>query len=291
MNQSNLDPQQSGTAQKPGDTAQANPQQGMQSSPQSSQNTDPTAQSSTEPAVSPAQNQSSAPGAATDSASGAVNPQAGPNVATDPAAADPTTTTAETPPVITPQQPAQQSSAPQQAGGSKKLPLLLGVLVIILLVAAAGWWYVNQQSTTEPVVVEQEAVPTETPMMEATPMPEFDEAVAPPATGATETGQATESADADTEAEVRTITIEAGSYYYEPAEIRVQQGETVRLELTSSDMVHNLIIDELDISIPMTNAGETNSVEFTADQPGTYTYFCGVDGHREAGQIGQLIIE
>lgn len=183
--------------------------------------------------------------------------------------------------------PTQSTQQPEPASGSN-LPLLLILLLIVLAAGAGAWWYFTQRMPVveDEVVVEQ---PVETaPVMieeEPTPVPEFDEVIAPPATNPAETTTEVE------ETEVRIIAIEAGNYFFAPEEIRVQQGETVRLELTSSDMAHNFIVDELDLSIPITNAGVTNSIEFTADEPGTYTYYCGVDGHREQGQVGQLIIE
>ncbi len=90
---------------------------------------------------------------------------------------------------------------------------------------------------------------------------------------------------------VRTIAIEASSYKYEPDVIVVKKGETVRIEMNSADMMHNFVIDELGVSLPITNAGETSVVEFTADTVGEYTFYCSVNTHRQLGQEGRLIVE
>lgn len=37
-------------------------------------------------------------------------------------------------------------------------------------------------------------------------------------------------------------------------------------------------------------AGETASLQFTAMEPGTYEIFCSIQGHKEAGMIGKLIV-
>jgi uncharacterized cupredoxin-like copper-binding protein len=37
-------------------------------------------------------------------------------------------------------------------------------------------------------------------------------------------------------------------------------------------------------------AGESSTLEFTALEPGTYEIFCSIEGHKEAGMIGKLIV-
>lgn len=91
--------------------------------------------------------------------------------------------------------------------------------------------------------------------------------------------------------EVREIQVEAGSFYYEPDVIRVKRGETVRIVMNSVDMMHDFNIDELDVQIPVTQAGNTATVEFTANQVGEFEYYCSVGQHRSQGQVGTLIVE
>src|SRR3989344_4519853 len=87
--------------------------------------------------------------------------------------------------------------------------------------------------------------------------------------------------DSDTEALVeganaRTVTVEAGSFYFIPKEIRVNKGETVKIEMTAMDAMHDFTIDELDIKLPITSEGETSSVTFIADTVGEFEYYCAV---------------
>lgn len=90
---------------------------------------------------------------------------------------------------------------------------------------------------------------------------------------------------------VKTIEIEAGSFYYKPNEIRVKKGETVTITLTAVDMMHDFNVDELDVHVPITRAETTNTATFTADKAGTFEYYCSVGQHRKNGQIGSLIVE
>jgi plastocyanin len=88
-----------------------------------------------------------------------------------------------------------------------------------------------------------------------------------------------------------TVEIEAGSFYYNPKEIRVKVGDKVRIVLTSKDMMHDLNIDELEVDGPVTVAGETSVIEFNANEAGEFEYYCSVGNHRTLGQVGTLFVE
>jgi nitrite reductase (NO-forming) len=38
-------------------------------------------------------------------------------------------------------------------------------------------------------------------------------------------------------------------------------------------------------------AGQESTLEFKATQTGTYTFYCTIAGHREAGMTGKLIVK
>jgi len=90
---------------------------------------------------------------------------------------------------------------------------------------------------------------------------------------------------------VTTIEMNAGAYYYEPTVINAKKGEKIRLVFYSIDMMHDFNIDELGVVVPITKAGETSTIEFTADTAGTFEYYCSVGNHRAQGQVGTLIVE
>ena len=73
--------------------------------------------------------------------------------------------------------------------------------------------------------------------------------------------------------------------------MQVQAGEPITLELDNKDMYgHSFDVDELDWHVQMP-ANDQVSAEFTAVPPGTYTIYCAVPGHREAGMVATLIVE
>jgi cytochrome c oxidase subunit 2 len=72
----------------------------------------------------------------------------------------------------------------------------------------------------------------------------------------------------------RTIEVHAHRFAFEPAEITVKQGETVRLELVSDDVPHSLVVKELGIDETASKA-HPGDVDFKATQAGDFAGRCG----------------
>ena len=90
--------------------------------------------------------------------------------------------------------------------------------------------------------------------------------------------------------QVKVIEIEAGSFYFKPAELTLKKGETVKIVLKSVSMMHDFVIDDLNVKLPIVKNGEVGEVEFTADKVGTFEYYCSVGSHRQMGQVGKLVV-
>jgi cytochrome c oxidase subunit II len=84
--------------------------------------------------------------------------------------------------------------------------------------------------------------------------------------------------------------VSASSFAFDPDEIEVTVGEDVAIVLTSTDILHDFTIDELDAHVAAA-AGETATGGLRADEPGGYTFYCTVRGHRSAGMEGTLVVE
>lgn len=86
----------------------------------------------------------------------------------------------------------------------------------------------------------------------------------------------------------RTFHIEASQFAYSPAEISVNPGDTVTIELISTDVVHGLYVDGYDISIKA-DPGQTATLSFVADRPGSFRMRCNVTcGAMHPFMIGKL---
>ncbi|HVM00192.1 MAG TPA: cupredoxin domain-containing protein [Egibacteraceae bacterium] len=80
----------------------------------------------------------------------------------------------------------------------------------------------------------------------------------------------------------RTIPVAASAFAFDPQEIALTAGEDVAIGLTSTDLTHDFVIDEVDFHVAA-DPGCTAKGALRIDEPGTYTAYCSVAGHREAG--------
>jgi heme/copper-type cytochrome/quinol oxidase subunit 2 len=88
----------------------------------------------------------------------------------------------------------------------------------------------------------------------------------------------------------RTLRVEASQYAYTPGEVRLNQGDTVTIELVSTDVVHGLYIDGYDLSV-QADPGQTARLSFVADKPGSFRYRCNVTcGALHPFMIGKLTV-
>jgi len=88
----------------------------------------------------------------------------------------------------------------------------------------------------------------------------------------------------------RRIEVDATSFRFDPSEIRVAAGEDIAIVLTSDDVLHDFTIDELEAHVSA-EEGETAEGGFHAGEPGRYAFYCSVEGHREGGMEGTLVVE
>ena len=86
----------------------------------------------------------------------------------------------------------------------------------------------------------------------------------------------------------RIFRVEAGDYAYIPAELKVNPGDQVIIELVSTDVVHGLYVDGYDVSVTA-DPGQTETLSFIADRPGTFRLRCSVTcGALHPFMIGKL---
>jgi cytochrome c oxidase subunit 2 len=90
--------------------------------------------------------------------------------------------------------------------------------------------------------------------------------------------------------EPRVVRISAKRFEFTPSEVRVKQGETVVLELTSEDRVHGFNLPAFKIRKDIVPRDVTR-VTLTPDKERTYPFHCDVfcgDGHED--MTGTLVV-
>ena len=82
---------------------------------------------------------------------------------------------------------------------------------------------------------------------------------------------------------VRTIDVTLSRYAFSPERIEIDRGETVRLNVVSTDGPHGFQVEELGLDVRIPARGRAETVELTPGQAGTFAVTCSVycgSGHR-----------
>ena len=88
----------------------------------------------------------------------------------------------------------------------------------------------------------------------------------------------------------RTFRIDARQFAYSPSELKVNAGDTVTIQLVSTDVVHGIYVDGYDISVEA-DPGQSATLTFVADKPGSFRFRCNITcGAMHPFMIGKLIV-
>ncbi len=88
----------------------------------------------------------------------------------------------------------------------------------------------------------------------------------------------------------RTFRIEARQFAYSPSELNVNPGDTVKIELVSTEVVHGLYVDGYGVSVEA-DPGQTATLTFVANKTGSFRFRCNVTcGAMHPFMIGKLTV-
>jgi uncharacterized cupredoxin-like copper-binding protein len=88
---------------------------------------------------------------------------------------------------------------------------------------------------------------------------------------------------------------------FEPDALSVPAGRDVALTFSAErGLEHDFVIEdaapgsedrERDLHVVHADAGEASTATFRISQPGTYTVYCSIPGHRQSGMVATLTVE
>jgi heme/copper-type cytochrome/quinol oxidase subunit 2 len=88
----------------------------------------------------------------------------------------------------------------------------------------------------------------------------------------------------------RHVTISARSFAFEPGTVRVNRGDTVIVNLESTDVVHGLYVDGYGVAT-QAEPGRPGQLMFVADRGGAFRFRCNVAcGNLHPFMIGKLVV-
>jgi len=91
--------------------------------------------------------------------------------------------------------------------------------------------------------------------------------------------------------QTRSFDMIGQDFRFSPDTLRVNDGDTVRINFSNPDVVPHLIdLPAFNQHIALAPGGEF-TLEFVVDKVGSFPFVCSVPGHEEAGMVGSVIVE
>jgi heme/copper-type cytochrome/quinol oxidase subunit 2 len=88
----------------------------------------------------------------------------------------------------------------------------------------------------------------------------------------------------------REFTVSARDYRFSPDRLEVMQDDLVKVTIQSGDHAYSFTIDDYRLSKRVA-AGSSSTIEFRADQPGTFRFYSNLTSDaRHAQMAGELVV-
>lgn len=146
---------------------------------------------------------------------------------------------------------------------------ILWVILFIVIIAGVWWFFKGN-----------EAIAPEQSSNNATTTNE-----------SADTGEPVDDPDLLSDTIFQEFNIKGSNFKFSQDEIKVKEGDKVRITFTNEVGMHDLRIDGYGWGTKVLKAGESETFEFVADQKGTFEYYCSVGSHRAMGMKGNFIVE
>jgi plastocyanin len=85
------------------------------------------------------------------------------------------------------------------------------------------------------------------------------------------------------------LRVEASNFEFDPGDLEIDAQEEIALDLVSTGGPHDFAVQGLGLVNDVAD-GEDNVQRLRIDQPGEYTFFCTLPGHRDGGMEGTLVV-
>lgn len=147
--------------------------------------------------------------------------------------------------------------------------LLSGLIIVIFVLGAAYWWWSNS--------LKQAAAPVSNNNFVTEPKNEIPPLVQAPnqMNGA-----------------VQEIMVSGNEFSFSPATLNLKKGQAVKVTFTNTGKYpHNFAITDMNVTTKTIGPGQKDSIQFTPDRTGTFTYVCTVGDHAEKGMKGTTTIQ
>jgi plastocyanin len=138
------------------------------------------------------------------------------------------------------------------------------VLAIVVVLGGGYYWYTSQND------MDMDMTPTDTNTQTNTN------------TNTNTTGS--------TNPTTKEFTITGSNFKFAPANMNVNEGDTVKITFVNESGTHDLRVDGYNVGTKTLQAGQSETITFLADKTGTFEYYCSIGQHRQMGMKGTLTV-
>lgn len=179
-----------------------------------------------------------------------------------------------------------------QTAKSKGPMIIIGIAVILVAVVLILW---QQNRTANPQASPEANISAEEPAQNNGQMPALDNQgepeILPQEQAASNLNQENQAIQPNSQPEVKIFTVKGKNFSFDPAEIRVQRGDKVKIVFQNESGYHDWVLEGYNVRTKQMTGPATETIEFTADKTGIFEYYCSVGTHRANGMKGNLIVE
>ena len=147
------------------------------------------------------------------------------------------------------------------------------VWIVIILVIIIGAVWISNKGADEGISQEEETIINDR-------------------SGEGEEATPTEAVMEDGVINIESFNVSGREFSFSPGEIKISEGDTVKIVFKNDGtMSHDFRVDEFNVATKILEPGEEETIEFVANQAGTFEYYCSVGNHRANGMVGNLVVE
>lgn len=173
----------------------------------------------------------------------------------------------------------------QHASFPKGNTALIALLVVVVLAAGAYLYMTQIEVTTTTPAPAGDVMEKKLPADDSMEQESMEQSAGAPA-DAMDGTSTMEEVDG-----VKVFTMDGTNFAFSTTEMRVKQGDKVKVVLNVKQGFHDWVVDEFSAKTAQVREGNTTEVEFVADKAGAFEYYCSVGSHRQLGMKGNLIVE
>lgn len=92
--------------------------------------------------------------------------------------------------------------------------------------------------------------------------------------------------------EVQKITVTGSEFAFSPSDITLKKGQPAQITFKNGGTLpHNLTIADLNVKTKTIQPGEQDTIQFTPEKTGQFSFMCTVPGHADKGMKGTLTVQ